>query len=88
MNLRLPSQDSTTGRSLKSGFYGAVAAVVTFLVTLWGVIHGVPGCADVIVQYAREHWLELAIQLGAAIGLQTGALSFIVNSFRPSVKQY
>lgn len=80
----LPSQDSATGRSLKSGVYATASALVVFGTGVLHVINGVPGCSEALINYIQANALQLALMIGVPAGL----FSFVVNYFRKGVKNY
>ena len=78
--LRLPTQDSSTGRALKS----FVQAVIGFSVGLFTTIWAVPGVSEVTVKYCQDHFMLLAISLG----VPTALASFVWNCLRKDVANY
>lgn len=84
MDLKLPSQDSATGRGLKTGLWSFIGTSATLATALWLSISGVPGCSDAILTFIREHFIEIA----AAIALPSGLTSFIAGLFRKDIKNY
>ena len=78
--MRLPDQDSSTGRGIKT----AVQAILGFFVGLIVVIWNVPGVPEAVVDYTKGHLVEL---LGI-VGLSSGVASFIWNLLRRDVENY
>ena len=84
MNLKLPKQDSATGRGIKTGVQSIIGTAITLIAGLLLVINGVPGCPEAIIKFAMDNFLIIA----GAIGLSSGATGFIWNVFRKGVKNY
>lgn len=80
----LPSQDSNTGRSLKTAAQTTIAAFVVFGSGLITAINGVPGCPDAVLNYLRDN----IVQLAGSMGVSAGIVTFIWNSFRKDVTKY
>lgn len=78
--MNLPSQDSATGRGIKTAVQAIIGSIVGLLVTVWGV----PGVPDAVLDFLQKNWLQLAL----LVGLPSGATSFIWNYFRSNVKNY
>lgn len=84
MNLKLPKQDSATGRGIKTGIQSIIGTSITLAAGLFLVIKGVPGCPEAIVKYAMDNFVIIA----GAIGFSSGAAGFIWNVLRKGVKNY
>lgn len=84
MEARLPTQDSATGRGIKTSIQGFIAASVLLLGALYTAIKAVPGCSEAIIQVVSDNWALIA----GTFGLSTGAVSFIWNVLRKNVKNY
>lgn len=82
--MRLPSQDSATGRGIKTGVQTAIGVIIVFLTGLIGVIKGVPGCSDAILNFVQAN----AIQLAGLFGVSSGVVSFFWNFTRKEIKNY
>lgn len=82
--MRLPTQDSTTGRSIKTAAQTAIGILFLFVTGLIGVIKGVPGCGDAILGFVQAN----AIQLAGLFGVSSGVVTFIWNFLRKDVKNY
>lgn len=82
MNLKdsLPSQDSATGRGLKTALQSVIGLVVGLAVTVWAV----PGVPDAIIHYVQKNLWEIALM----VGVPSGITSFVWNYFRKGVKNY
>lgn len=83
--MKLPNQDSATGRGLKTAAQSGIAtlaltAIVSLLVSIWNV----PGVPDVVIKWAQNN----ALQLAGGIGVSSGVAGFIWNLFRPGIKNY
>lgn len=78
--MRLPSQDSSTGRALKT----AVQAVIGFAIGLLIVVWNVPGVPYAVQNYIQGHIVEVLL----AIGLPAGLTSLVWNFFRKDVPDY
>lgn len=80
-NLRLPTQDSSTGRALKTVAFAIGGFAIGLAVTIWAV----PGVPAAAILFIRNN---LAITLLAA-GVPAGILNFVWNVvFRKSVPNY
>lgn len=79
-NLRLPAQDSATGRALKT----ALQAFVGFLVGLFVVVWKVPGVPTAVLDYLQSN----AIQFALLFGIPSGLVALVWNYFRKSVPNY
>lgn len=84
MDVKLPSQDSATGRGLKTTLQGFIGAAVALFVGLLAVTRTVPGCNEAIMKFFYDNLLLLA---GGA-GVSSGVVSFVWNLFRKDVKNY
>lgn len=82
--MRLPTQDSITGRSIKTAAQTAIGVLVLFVTGLIGVIKGVPGCGDAILGFVQAN----AIQLAGLFGVSSGVVTFVWNFLRKDVKNY
>lgn len=78
--MKLPSQDSATGRALKT----AVQAIVGFVVGLVVVVWSVPGVPHAVLDYMRTNVFQLALFFGIPAGLT----SFVWNLFRKEVPNF
>lgn len=83
-DLRLPNQDSATGRSLKTGAFAVVGSLVVFGSGFLRVLNGVPGCTDAVIGFLQDNAGTLALY----VGVPAGALSYGFNFFRKNVKNY
>lgn len=83
-NLRLPTQDSATGRGLKTTLFSTASGLIIFSTGLFGVLHSVPGCSDAVLEYIRANALTFSL----SIGVPTGVFSFVWNYLRPQVRNY
>lgn len=77
---RLPEQDSSTGRALKT----AVQAAIGFIVGLFVVVWAVPGVPDAVAAYAKDNLVPVAL----AFGIPSGIASFVWNYLRRDVENY
>jgi len=82
--MNLPSQDSATGRGLKTTVQGFIGATVALLVGLFTVTKTVPGCNEVILKFFYDNLLVIA---GGA-GVSSGVVAFLWNLLRKDVKNY
>ena len=78
--MRLPTEDSATGRGIKT----AAQAIVGFCIGLVVVVWNVPGVPDAIVDYTKNHLWEILL----LVGVPAGITSTVWNLFRPSVRNY
>lgn len=78
--MKLPTQDSATGRAIKTAVWSISGFVIGLFVTVWAV----PGVPNAVVQYAQQNWAQIAL----TIGIPSGVASFIFNYLRPTVKNY
>lgn len=83
-NLRLPGQDSATGRGLKTTLFSTVSGLIVFSTGLFGVLHSIPGCSDAVLDYIKNNALTFSL----SIGIPTGVFSFVWNYLRTNIKNY
>lgn len=81
---RLPRQDSATGRGFKTGLQTFIGVGVVFITGLIGVIKGVPGCGDAILNFLQAN----LVQVASLFGISSGVVSFIWNFLRKDVSNY
>ena len=62
--MRLPEQDSATGRGIKT----AIQATIGFLFGLVVVVWNVPGVPDAIIEYTEKNWMQIALAGGVPAG--------------------
>ena len=83
--MNLPSQDSATGRGIKT----IVQTMVGFAVGLGIAIWQVPGVPDVIMNYLQNNFAQVLLTIGLPVALSSGITSFLWNLIlRKSVKTY
>ncbi|PWU04798.1 MAG: hypothetical protein C5B43_04130 [Verrucomicrobia bacterium] len=82
--MRLPEQDSSTGRGLKTFFQ----ALIAFAVGLVLAVLKVPGVTEAIHTYVLSHITDTLLSVGIPIAITTGLTSFVWNFFRSDVKNY
>jgi small basic protein len=82
--MRLPSQDSSTGRAIKT----MAQAIVGFIIGLVVVVWNVPGVPDAIKAYTQVHLVDALLTIGVPIAVSTGAFAFVWNLFRKNVPNY
>ena len=82
--MNLPSQDSATGRGLKTTVQGFIGATFALLVGLWAATKTVPGCNEVVLKFFYDNILVLA----TGAGVSSGVVSFVWNVLRKDVKNY
>lgn len=82
--IRLPDQDSATGRGIKTGIQAFAGTVFALAIGLAAAIKGVPGCPEAIYLYVQQNF----VQICGVIGISSGVAGFIWNVLRPSVKNY
>lgn len=78
--MKLPQQDSSTGRAIKT----AVQAMIGFVAGLIVVVWGVPGVPETVLGYVQQHLVEVLI----IVGVPSGLTSFAWNLMRKDVKNY
>ena len=78
--MRLPNQDSATGRGVKT----AVQTIVGLLLGLGVVVWGVDGVPQAIQNYLQDHLVEVLL----VVGVPSGLTSFVWNYLRKDVKNY
>ena len=74
--MRLPSQDSATGRAVKTAFQSIVGLLITLI--------AIPGVPEALTTYAREHTLPFLV----FVGVPAGVVSFVMNFVRKDVSNY
>lgn len=83
-DLRLPKQDSATGRGIKTGLQAVIGTLVAFFVGLILAILNVPGVNEAILQYVQVHLVEVLL----TIGIPAGLTGFVWNLLRKGVSNY
>lgn len=83
-NPRLPTQDSATGRGLKT----FVQAVIGFIIGLTIALFNVPGVPDAVVSYVQKHAVEMLLGFGLPVSISTGGASFVWNLLRKNIRNY
>lgn len=83
-NLNLPSQDSATGRGIKTFVQAVIGFVVGLIVTVWAV----PGVPEAVIKYVEANLSQVLLTIGLPVALSTGIVSFIWNFFREDIKNY
>lgn len=78
--MRIPSEDSATGRAIKT----AVQAIIGFSVGLGIAIWTVPGVPDAVWNYIQGNLLQVLLSVGVPAGLT----SLVWNLLRKDVKNY
>lgn len=78
--MRLPSQDSATGRAVKT----AVQAAFGFIVGLVAVVWAVPGVPHAVVNYAETNFVQMLL----FVGMPAGLTSLVWNLLRKEVPNY
>lgn len=79
-SLRLPTQDSSTGRGIKTFFQVIVGFVIGLAVTIWTV----PGVPSAVIVYLQHNLLQILL----IAGVPSGIASFIWNLFRKGINTY
>lgn len=83
-NLNLPSQDSATGRGLKTFVQALIGFVVGLFITVWAV----PGVPEAVGNYVQANIGEVLLTIGLPIAVSTGLVSLVWNIFRKKVPNY
>lgn len=83
-NLRLPKQDSATGRGIKTGLQAVIGTLVAFIVGLVLAVLNVPGVNEAILQYVEAHLIQTLL----TIGIPAGLTGFVWNLLRKGVSNY
>lgn len=84
-DLRLPKQDSATGRGLKTAAQAGIGTLVlSALMTLAVNVWNVPGVPDVVIEWVKSN----AIQIAVAVGLPSGIVGVLWNLPRKNVPNY
>lgn len=78
--MRTPTQDSATGRAIKT----AVQAVIGFSIGLFIAVWTVPGVPDAVWNYVQGNLIKVLL----SVGLPAGLTSLVWNLFRKDVKNY
>ena len=83
--MRLPTQDSATGRGIKTAAQTGLGtlvlmAFVNLAVSVWNV----PGVPEVVFAWLKENVIQIVVSLGVSSGLVT----VVWNILRPSIKNY
>ena len=83
--MRLPSQDSATGRGIKTAAQTGLGtlvlmAVVNLAVSIWNV----PGVPAVVFDWLKNN----ALQVAGSLGVSSGFVALVWNAFRKSVPNY
>lgn len=78
--MKLPSQDSSTGRGLKT----AAQSIIGFIIGLFVVVWAVPGVPTTVINYVHNNFLQVLL----IIGIPSGITSFVWNFFRKDIPNY
>lgn len=78
--MRLPTQDSATGRAIKT----AVQAVLGFCVGLIATVWAVPGVPHAVIAYVQQNFILLMVYFG----MSAGFASLVWNFLRKEVVNY
>jgi hypothetical protein len=78
--MKLPNQDSATGRALKT----AAQAAIGFVTGLAFVVWAVPGVPEAVINYVKDNIVQVMI----FVGVPSGITSFVWNLFRKDVRNY
>lgn len=83
--MRLPTQDSATGRGIKTAAQAGIGslilmALVNLVVSVWNV----PGVPDVVFDWLKDN----VMQITGSLGISSGLVAIIWNIFRKSVPNY
>lgn len=82
--VRLPKQDSATGRGLKTGVQTFIGTTIALVATVGAAANGVPGCSDAIINSIKDNLLLIS----GGSGVSSAAVAFIWNLLRSDVKNY
>ncbi len=83
-NLRLPSQDSATGRGIKTALQTVIGFTVTFFTGLILAVWQVDGVPQVVLNYVQHNFIQVLL----SIGIPAGVAGFVWNYFRKNVPNY
>lgn len=83
-NLRLPKSTSATAKGLKTTLWAFIGSCITLGGALWLAINGVPGCSDAIINFLRNHFVEIA----GLFAVPSGIVGFIGNALNPKTPNY
>lgn len=83
-DVKLPSQDSATGRGIKT----AIQAICGFVIGLIIVVYKVPGVPEAVISYLQNNLFTVLLQIGVPTALSSGFVAFVWNVFRKDVKNY
>lgn len=78
--MRLPNQDSATGRALKT----ATQAGIGFILGLIAVVWAVPGVPHAVIGYAEQNFVQMLL----FVGMPAGLTSLVWNLLRKEVPNY
>lgn len=83
--IKLPTQDSSTGRGLKTTIQaGAGTLIVTAIINLLVSVWNVPGVPDVVLSWLQENIFKIA----GSIGVSSGIVAFLWNLPRRDIPNY
>lgn len=82
--MKLPSQDSATGRGIKTFIQAVGGFIVGLVVTVWAV----PGVPQAVINYVQQNAAQVLLTIGLPVAVSTGVISFIWNFLRKDVKNY
>lgn len=82
--MKLPNQDSATGRGVKTAVQAFISALIVFSTGFIGVIQSVPGCSEAVVGFLQDN----AVQYALLLGIPAGIVAFVMNFFRKDIKNY
>lgn len=80
MFMRLPNQDSATGRAIKTGLQSVIGFIVGLAIVIWTV----PGVPAAIISYLQDNLIQVLLIVGIPSGLTSG----IWNIIRKDIPNY
>lgn len=83
-DVRLPSANSATTKGLRTTLWTFIGSCITLSGALWLAINAVPGCSDAVLNFVREHFVEIAL----AFSLPSGVIGFIGNALNHKTDNY
>ncbi len=78
--IRLPQQDSSTGRAIKTFLQALIGFAIGLVLVVWAV----PGVPEAVVQYVQNNFVQVLL----TAGIPAGITSFVWNLSRKNIPNY
>lgn len=84
MNYRLPTWDSTTAKTLRTGLQVIGGLFLGLITTIWSV----PGVPEATWKYLQGNVLTILLSFGLPTVVGSMAITYIMNYFKKNVDNY